>query len=102
MHRAVQIALKTSNGEKELDAAAYKLLSKDAETELNIWIAAGKTTDQIALEIYVPLERKQVSKAVVAQIFARLLKGDRVKASEIVCDASLKYLIDAIKHVANV
>ncbi|MGX1640569.1 ATP-dependent nuclease [Sphingobacterium sp. NPDC055431] len=102
LHRAIQIALKTCNMEKDLDFDGYRLVAKDAETQLNSWISQGKTATQIALEIYVPLERKQVSKAVVAQIFARLLKIERIKASDIVADTSLKYLVDAIKHAANV
>jgi len=54
------------------------------------------------LEIYAPLERKQASKAVVAQIFSQILTDSKIDVAEILKDPHLKYLVDAIKYVTNV
>ena len=102
MHRAIQIALLSKNGEKEFGFSDYRKLRHSSDSDFAAWTADRKSAEDIAVEIYAPLERKIVSKAVTAQIFARLLKSDRTDKVLIVNDQSLRYLVLAIQHAAHV
>ncbi len=101
IHRAVIAALISDNLEKEFTDEMKRQIGEKRKSDIQAWTDAGKTEIQIAVEIYAPLERKQISKAVVAQLFARILKFSGVKKEKILGDPHLKYLIDAIKYSAN-
>lgn len=102
LHKAIQLALKTDDLEIEITRAILAEVGKKVEEDFDKWSGEGKTASQIAVEIYAPLERKLASKAVAAQIFARLLSKSKIAVQDILDDENLKYLVDAIKYVANV
>ena len=102
IHRAILIAIRTNNGEKLLAYSDYRNIRRQSDQDFDSWTSDAKTKEEIAVEIYAPLERKIVSKAVTAQIFARLLVSDKTDKQSIAGDPSLKYLVSAIKHAANV
>ena len=102
IHQAIQIALLTDDGEKHFGSLEYRKILKTCLADFSNWRTLGITFDEIAVNIYAPLERKLVSKAVTAQIFSALLKRDKTDKTAILKDPSLKYLVDALKHAANV
>lgn len=64
----------------------------------------GKNQNEIAFEIYNEIIiKKQLSKAIIAQHFAEILKEDLKKQEIMVSesDEAIKYLIDAIKYAAG-
>lgn len=102
MHASILLAFATNNLEEETSKDIFKQISENGDSDFERWEKEGKNDVQIAVEIYAPLERKLVSKAVVAQIFSRFLIKSKINKVEILKDAHLKYLVDAIKHVANI
>lgn len=102
IHKSILLALETNDLEEVIDKEVFKRVSEKFAENLQRWKTEGKSDIEIAVEIYSPLERKQASKAVVAQIFSRILNNSKVEASEILKDQHLKYLVDAIKYVTNV
>jgi len=99
IHTAITIALITDNLEKPFNVEVIK---EKLDEDRKRWEGEKKNENQIAVDIYSPLERKQVSKAVVAQIFSRFLFKSKVDKAEILKDPHLKYLVEAIKYVTNV
>ncbi|MFQ6601892.1 ATP-dependent nuclease [Flavobacterium sp. C3NV] len=102
LHRAIQIALKTDDLEKEITKEILADVAKKVEADFAKWEDGAKDDSEIAVEIYAPLERKLASKAVTAQIFARLLSKSKVPVQDILDDDNLKYMVDAIKYAAYV
>lgn len=102
IHKSVLIAIKTNNLEDEYSDESKATIKDKFYEDLKRWQEEGKSDIEIAVEIYAPLERKQASKAVVAQIFSRILTNSKVDPEEILRDPHLKYLVDAIKYVTNV
>lgn len=102
MHKSVLIAIETNNLEDEHSDEIKKTIKDKYNKDIKRWQEEGKSDIEIAVEIYAPLERKQASKAVVAQIFSRILSNSKVDVADILKDPHLKYLIDAIKYVTNV
>jgi putative ATP-dependent endonuclease of the OLD family len=102
LHLAIQIALFTGNEGKSFSVFNYRKISKQCEADFLAWEHQGKSLIEIAVQIYSPLERDLASKAITAQIFARLLNRSRIDMQSLISDPNLKYLIDAIKHAANV
>lgn len=102
LHLAIQIALFTKNEEKRFSALDYKKIAKQCQTNFTDWQRQGKSINEVAIQIYSPLERDLISKAITAQIFSKLLRRSRIDKQLIIRDSHLKYLIDAIKHAANV
>lgn len=102
IHKSVLIAIETKNLEDEHSDEIMKTIKDKFNKDLKRWQEEGKSDIEIAVEIYAPLERKQASKAVVAQIFSGILAYSQVDAEMILKDPHLKYLVDAIKYVTNV
>jgi len=102
MHRSIQIAIKIGDGGKPFGVVDYLNVLRICKQQSDGWIINTFSKEQIAVEIYAPLERKLASKAVAGQIFAFLLRRDKVDKAAILADAALKYLVDAIKHAAHV
>lgn len=102
IHRAIQIAILIGDGSGDFGFAEYIRVMRYCCLERDTWKATGKSSEEIAVAIYAPLERKLASKAVTAQVFSALLKRDKTDRISIVRDPYLKYLVDAVKHVAHV
>ncbi|WP_343706386.1 AAA family ATPase [Flavobacterium sp.] len=102
MHMAVQLALKTVDLEKEITREIWADVTKKVEGDFAKWKDESKSDSAIAVEIYAPLERKQASKAVTAQIFSRIFPMFRIPVQDILNDENLKYIVDAIKYAAYV
>lgn len=102
LHLAIQIAIFTKNEEKNFTVFDYKEIAKQCQDDFTGWQQQAKSINEIAVQIYSPLERELASKAITAQIFSKLLKRSRIDKALLINDPNLKYLIDAIKHAANV
>ena len=57
---------------------------------------------EFALFLYEPLLKKQVSKAVVAQHVAKLLREEKEINERILSDVNVGYIVDAIKYATKV
>jgi putative ATP-dependent endonuclease of OLD family len=102
IHLAITLAKTSNNGENSLNALDYRRAYQTCEKELAGWVAANKSSDEIAVNIYAPLERKLASKAITAQIFAFLLLRLPVETADLIADGHLTYLIDAINHATAI
>lgn len=102
LHLVIQIALFTKNESKNFSVFDYKNKASQCQEDFETWQKQGKSVTEIAVQIYSPLERELASKAITAQIFSKLLKRSRIDKALLINDPNLKYLIDAIKHAANV
>jgi putative ATP-dependent endonuclease of OLD family len=103
LHKSITIALLTNNLETPLSEEINQQTNDKVNADIVRWTAETKGVDEIAVEIFAPLERGQASKAVVAQILSRILdKIKKVSVEEIISDKYLTYLVNAIKHAANV
>lgn len=101
LYKSILLALATDNLEIDSSKEMFNELNERSLADFKKWNIEGKNDIQIAVEIYSPLERKQVSKAVVAQIFSRFLSKSKIGKDSILNDPHLKYLVDAIKYVTN-
>lgn len=83
-----------------LTSAKITEVNQKVETDFTNWISEHKTEQEIAKAIYEDyMLDKNISKAIVAQCFAALLKEcERIK-ERIEVDEKLKYLVDAINYV---
>ena len=78
------------------------ILMQEADTQYCQWLQDGKSIEEVAFEIYQKtLLDKQVSKAVVAQIFSQLLNETDLTLYSFETDDKLKYLVDAINYVTS-
>ncbi len=102
IHKSILLAQMTNNLENQPTPEMIILVKEKLIEDSEKWAKEAKNEIQIAVEIYSPLERKQVSKAVVAQLFTQYLIQSKIDKAVILSDPHLKYLIDAIKYVANV
>lgn len=102
IHQSIQIAIKIGDGGNPFSSIDYLTICRFCKKQKEEWVYKGFSKEQIAVEIYAPLERKLASKAVSAQIFAFLLRRDKTGKAVICADIHLKYLINAIKHAAHV
>jgi len=84
------------------DKKVFDQTKQKCTDDFEKWAAEKKSDAEIAVEIYAPLERELVSKAVTAQIFSRVIRKNKVSKETILKDPNLTYLVDAIKHAANV
>lgn len=89
------------------ELANYK---QEANTQISTWKSSGKTSEQIAYEIYwVEMMGKgtnKTSKAIVAQFFAEILEIEMNTQKtelkrQIESDEHIKYLVEAIKHATK-
>ena len=102
IHKSILLALATNDLEKELSKDIFNEVNERSEADFKTWNEEGESDIQIAVKIYSPLERKQVSKAVTAQLFSRFLSKSKIEKDIILSDTHLKYLVNAIKYVTNV
>jgi len=83
-----------------------EVFSEEIETELQgrrkHWEESGVNAEGIAYEIYKPLLKGTLSKAINAQYLANLLTENKESVRETLeRDIHLKYIVDAINHVTN-
>lgn len=102
MHQAIQLAIYNENHEDGFDSKIYRKTVDQCKADFKKWNEDGKSDVEIAVEIYAPLERKKASKAITAQILSLLIRRKKINKQSILDDVHLKYLVDAIKHAANV
>lgn len=102
LYRSILIAKHIKNNSAIFSLEDYKRIYVQSNTDFKEWQNGGKSDVQIAVEIYSILERDIVSKAVVAQILSKLLLRSKIKHTTILTDPNLQYLVNAIKHAANV
>ncbi len=77
-------------------------VNEKVKTDFATWTSEHKTDQEIANAIYKDyLRDKKISKAIVAQCFASLLKECEGIKERIEVDEKLKYLVDAIKYVTE-
>lgn len=106
-HQAVYISWKIKDADGKNSYVYTETKNKasliiDADTQYCQWLQDGKSIEEIAFEIYQNiLLDKQVSKAVVAQIFSQLLNNADLTLYNIRADEKLKYLVDAINYVTS-
>ncbi len=105
MHRAIQAAVLTNDLEKTIKKEEMEALVKRIKEEIDKWKQEEKPDEEIANYIYQPLADKQASKAVVAQLFSKMLENKKAKdpipVSDLEADPNLKYLIDAINYTTG-
>lgn len=100
-HQAVYICHKTKSKDYVYNEEKKVLLIRDAKVEYKKWQDEDKLNiDEIAYNIYKKtMLDKQISKAVVAQVFADLIIDADFNGVE--TDVNLTYLVDAIKNVTG-
>jgi len=77
-------------------------VKQKVETDFTTWTSEHKTEQEIAEAIYKDhILDKKISKAIIAQCFAALLKECEGIKERIEGDEKLKYLVDAIKYVTE-
>jgi len=77
-------------------------VTRKVETDFTTWTSENKTGQEIAEAIYKDyVLNKNISKTIVAQCFAALLKVCEGIKERIEGDEKLKYLVDAIKYVTE-
>lgn len=85
-----------------LTCEKIKEVKQKVETDFTSWTSEHKTEQEIAEAIYKDsMLDKKISKAIVAQCFAVLLKKCKGIKERIKVDAKLKYLVDAINYVTD-
>jgi putative ATP-dependent endonuclease of OLD family len=102
IHKSILYALATNDLQEEISEEIVKKITEQLEKDVEMWAKESKSDIEIAVIIYAPLERKQASKVVVAQIFSQILTNSKIDVAEILKDPHLKYLVDAIKYATNV
>ncbi len=81
---------------------AFKAALRQRNADFKKWQVEGKNENEIATLIYSPLSRKDVSKAITAQVLSQLLLRQKIDPALVSADLNLKYLVDAIKYAARV
>jgi len=77
-------------------------VNQKVNDDFTAWTSEHKTDQEVAKAIYEGyMLDKKISKAIVAQCFAALLKGCEGIKERIEADEKLKYLVDAIKYVTE-
>jgi putative ATP-dependent endonuclease of OLD family len=79
-------------------------VTKKVESDFTAWTSGQKSDQEIAKGIYEDYlfhNNKGISKAIIAQCFAALLKECEGIKERIQSDDKLKYLVDAIKYVTD-
>lgn len=104
-YKAVLYAKKIQNSDKYvLTDEKEKECDNEVEKKLKKWETENWSSERIAYEVYNNiLLDKNISKAITAQCFAKLLNDldkEEIKR-RIFSDKKLKYIIDALKYVCN-
>jgi len=101
MHKAIQIAKKCNKDKWISEDDLQSVLNNSNDSTLS------KQDEKIrAYKIYEPLEKKQASKSITAQWFAKLLMDDKKNSQKLIekdCagNQGIKYIIDAINHATE-
>lgn len=95
VHQAVKLARTGSRKPEWLDK-----LRKQAAEEYAAWLAAGKSTMEIAVLIYQPVFENKASKAEVAEQLAAILRA-RPEKPDAMRDVLPPYLVRAIDYVTG-
>ncbi|ODW79300.1 hypothetical protein BBL92_07140 [Vibrio parahaemolyticus] len=99
-HQAVYICHKTKSRDYVFQEEEKFALIEDAKVEYKKWKDDGLEIDEIAYNIYKrTILDKNISKAVVAQVFADFIVDADFDVVE--ADENLTYLVDAIKNVTG-
>lgn len=99
-YQAVYVCHKTKSEDYVYSEKQKGELINDAKDQYKKWIDDGLDIDQIAYNIYKKIVLdKQLSKAVVAQVFANFIIDEDFE--EVEQDENLTYLVDAIKNVTG-
>ncbi len=101
-YQAVYISWKSKGKDYTYSENEKQLYIKSADDEYCQWLKDSKTIEEIAYKIFKEiLLDKQVSKAVVAQVFSQILNEADLILYDIHSDVKLKYLVDAINYVTG-
>ncbi|OPH56199.1 hypothetical protein BC351_28950 [Paenibacillus ferrarius] len=107
-YRAVLYAKRIQGSERYgLTPEKQKECDEEVESSFVQWQQEGKSSDEIAFEVYqgIMLKRgNKVSKAIVAQCLAKILheQPDKVTLkSKIIGDQKLKYIVEAIQYATS-
>jgi len=101
-YRAVYICWKSKNKDYVYTKEEKQSYIINANDEYCQWLKDNKNIEEIAYKIYKEtLLDKQISKAVVAQVFSQLLNEVDLTLYDIHSDTKLKYLVDAIEYVTG-
>lgn len=101
-YQSVYISWKSKGKDYIYSEDEKQLYIKSADEEYCQWLKENITTEEIAYKIFKEtLLDKQVSKAVVAQVFSQILNEADLTLYNIHDDIKLKYLIDAINYATG-
>jgi len=101
-YQAVYIAWKSKGKDYVYSDENKQKFITEAANQYCEWEKSNKSIEEIAYEIYQKtLLDKQVSKAVVAQIFSQILNETDLTLYSIHHDKHLKYLVDAIEYATT-
>jgi len=101
-YQAIYICWKSKNKDYVYTKEEKQSFIEDANREYCKWLEDDKNIEEIAYKIYKEtLLDKQISKAVVAQVFSQLLNEVDLTLYDIPSDTKLKYLVDAIEYVTG-
>ena len=101
-YQAVYICWKSKSRDYTYNQEQKEEYTNEADNKYEQWNNENKTIEEIAYEIYQKtLLDKQISKAVVAQVFSQILSETDLSSYSIRDDEALKYLVDAIDYVTE-
>jgi len=101
-YQAVYICWKSKSRDYVYTEDEKQSYIENANDEYCKWLKDGENIEKIAYKIYKEiLLDKQVSKAVVAQVFSQLLNEVDLTLYDIHSDVMLKYLVEAIEYVTG-
>ena len=114
LYRLLDLAIKLAQYEENhpWEKLEEKTINGIWKEILDVYKDGHELTLQESYDIFKPLNEKIVSKAITAQYFSSLIKGEMapVKGNDdllseikecILTDINLKYIVDAINHVTN-
>lgn len=101
LYLAVKFAEESSNLEKDIEIDFSARLD-ECTKEIEEW-ETKESRESIAIRIFEPIANKKVSKSVVAQLLAKILRSDLVEivGDDLGSDESISYLINAIHYVTE-
>jgi putative ATP-dependent endonuclease of OLD family len=101
-YQAVYICWKSKSRDYTYNQEQKEEYTNEANSKYEQWNNENKTIKEIAYEIYQKtLLDKQISKAVVAQVFSQILSETDLTLYDIRNDEKLEYLVDAISYVTG-
>lgn len=102
-YKAVLCAEKIQNS-NQIGLTEKKIVEIDEQVQRDVASWEGKPENEVAYYIYDRIIlHKRISKAIIAQSFADLLKKENPVTikEEILCDKQLKYIVDAINYACT-